>query len=261
MLTNAVPLLDQNGQSACQSHAIVDALCLAAPLPALGQYLDLTNWTESWQLVYRTADLETPGGVVSPISLLPPAVNAPPTIGGTVALSVQTLTTKALDGNICQQSAGVPNPSTNNWIPPAVCSEGTLGALGSALLSELTLTAQSNTVQDYVDPALYRSPLTVVGSAGFDSNVPPASSAVMAQQEYIASAVCEDLTVLTEIVVPVIGLLVDQVFKEKGEGEPGPEHPDAEEGGQLSIARGRRQRGRPSRWRPGGRPAGCRRTE
>jgi hypothetical protein len=216
LLTSSVPLLDQSGHTACESHSIQDALCLEAPIPSFDQYLNLTNWTESWELVYKTTDLQTPGGVVQPVGILPPAGNAPPSISGTISNVVQTLTTPVLDSDICHQAQGVTNPNTNNWIEPSACAGG--DALGSALLSELTLTAQSATVQDYLSSSLNQSGLTAVGSIGAVPG-PAATTSVMQTQEHIAGAVALGLTLVTNIVIPVFMLVLDAVLHASGKGD------------------------------------------
>ncbi|WP_298334985.1 hypothetical protein [Ferrimicrobium sp.] len=207
-LDSLVPLLDQYGQTACQNHAIAQATCLEAPLPSMHQYLDMTNWSQSWQLVYKTTDLQSPGGVANPVAILPPAVNAPFTISGAVATAVQTIASPVLNDNICQQAANVPDPSQNDWIQPSACTND---AVSSALLSQLTLTSQSSTVQAYVSRSsgLEKGGLTVVGALGPRVTAP---NTLLGFQEILAGEVSLGITMISQVVVPIAQIVLDQVI-------------------------------------------------
>ena len=212
-LNLAVPLPDQNGRSACQSHAIADALCLMDRIPPGNEYLQMNDWTQSWQLVYQSSDLATPGGAAVPFALLPPAVNAPITLSGALATTVQTIATPVLDRNMCEQASSM--STANNWIEPTAC-----GNVGASLLSQLTLTSQSSLVQDYVPSGspLLKAPLTVVGTLTPTTQLPITQTGF---EEALAGEICLGLTMVSQVVLPVVQLILDEVIKTRGGAEDG----------------------------------------
>jgi hypothetical protein len=211
-LPDQIVLPDISGQTACSTHSVTTALCLDNTYPLWKQYPELngTDWSAGWQMLYLSSQL-TPGqgGTQLPFALLPPVVNAPPTLVGvfsTIAdFGIRTTSDVealclAVKSELVQNSiCGL--PSTAKQLADALLSQLTLGGTSNAVHVPL---AQCPDVHGQLacSQRLELDPLSAVGAG-----ISPGSRASLTElNSWKASMV---MSLASELVIPAIQLVLD----------------------------------------------------
>jgi hypothetical protein len=187
---------------------VTAALCLdnTFPLSLPNPLLNATDWSGGWQLLFRSSQLApASGGLQIPFALLPPIVNAPPTIAGLLTTVLSAGVNDLASATICRKLKSA-------FVNAALCSQPTgLSQLMHQLLSELTLAGSSQAVQiPLVDPSLSppqrkqleTSPISAVGLG----NPLGLNGSLTERAAYGASFV---MSIATQLVLPAIQLIGD----------------------------------------------------
>lgn len=194
-LADQIVLRDTGGNTACSTHSVSDALCLehTYPLSPEDSKLWATDWSAGWQMLFLSRQLEPDrAGFGLPFALLPPVVNAPPTIAG--------LITTAISAGVLQA------PKTCYKIKAQVVGECSkphvVEDVEQELLKQLTLAGQSDAVRLDLTSELEHDPISAVGFG-----VKPGLG--VSDTERYAWGASLVLTIATELVVPTIQLVLD----------------------------------------------------
>ncbi len=196
-LPDSIILPDTTGQTACSTHRVTAALCLETtyPLTLSSPELNATDWSAGWQMLFLSNQLSATGSnLPMPFALLPPVVNAPPTIAGVISSTVETGINYMDTRLVC---ARIQASVTGSCQQPSFLTE-----LKDELLNQLTLAGRSDAVHIGLTSQLQQQPITAVG---FGVEPGPAAS----RSELAAWSVSTVMSIATEAVMPMVQLILD----------------------------------------------------
>jgi hypothetical protein len=208
-LPNNIVLRDTTGTTACSTHAVTDALCLSHTYPlgsSSNPQLSAADWSAGWQMLFLSSQLHPSRSQIGlPFALLPPVVNAPPTIASLITTAVSTGVYNA--PKACYRVKA-------QLIGHEDCSDRSVTQrISRAILEQLTLAGHSDNVRMPLTPLLEHEPISAVG---FGRMPGPGAS----RTESLAWGGSLVLSSVTQLIVPAIQLILDVPRNLKMQREP-----------------------------------------